>query len=277
MNREALGKVLSLSCVENYFLGYFQERFDVRPLYAESFVPFREVMTAFLNEGVSYENYPLVRLQETSEKLGLTEHRYSEKFHYQKNKLNLIRVNREFFKGAKLLPWRSDHYIALEKKKDGYTYWNNYPLSEGMIPEDRAVEIYDGAYLIFQEKGGFSEHKYRELCALQYARIENQSVDAARITEEQLINLRDALLVLKVLRKRVTAWLAFEADNKRFDGDLSFQIHTEKLIQLYERILVEIQLQIVRKKSDMGKINEKLMQLCEQERLWGKAIQMRRG
>ena len=41
MNREALGKVLSLSCVENYFLGYFQERFDVRPLYAESFVPFR--------------------------------------------------------------------------------------------------------------------------------------------------------------------------------------------------------------------------------------------
>ena len=122
MNREALGKVLSLSCVENYFLGYFQERFDVRPLYAESFVPFREVMTAFLNEGVSYENYPLVRLQETSEKLGLTEHRYSEKFHYQKNKLNLIRVNREFFNRSKLLPWRADHYIAIEKVKDGYVW-----------------------------------------------------------------------------------------------------------------------------------------------------------
>lgn len=277
MNREDLGKVLSLSCVENYFLGYFQERFDVRLLYAESFVPFREVMTAFLNEGVSYENYPLVRLQETSEKLGLTAHCYSEKFHYQKNKLNLIRVNREFFNRSKLLPWRKDHYIAIEKVKDGYAYWNNYPLSEGRMSENRADEIYDGAYLIFQEKGEFSEHKYRELSALQHARIANQSVDAARITEEQLINLRDALLVLKVLRKRVTAWLAFEADNKRFDGDLSFQIHTEKLIQLYERILVEIQLQIVRKKSDIGKINEKLMQLCEQERLWGKAIQMRRG
>lgn len=277
MNREDLGKVLSLSCVENYFLGYFQERFDVRPLYAESFVPFREVMTAFLNEGVSYENYPLVRLQETSEKLGLTEHRYSEKFHYQKNKLNLIRVNREFFNRSKLLPWRADHYIAIEKVKDGYAYWNNYPLSEGRMSENRTNEIYDGAYLIFQEKGEFSEHKYRELCALQYARIANQSVDEVRITEEKLVNLRDALLVLKVLRKRITAWLAFEADNKRFDGDLSFQIHTEKLIQLYERILVEIQLQIVRKKSDIGKINEKLLQLCEQERLWGKAIQMRRG
>ena len=54
MNREVLGKVLSLSCVENYFLGYFQEKFDVRLLYAESFVPFQEVMNAFLNEGVSY-------------------------------------------------------------------------------------------------------------------------------------------------------------------------------------------------------------------------------
>ena len=145
------------------------------------------------------------------------------------------------------------------------------------MSENRTDEIYDGACLVFQEKGEFSGHGYGELCVLQYARIENQSVDEVRITEEKLINLRDAFLVLKVLRKRVTAWLAFEADNKRFDGDLSFQIHTEKLIQLYDRILVEIQLQIVRKKSDMGKINEKLMQLCEQERLWGKAIQMRRG
>ena len=246
-------------------------------LYAESFVPFREVTNAFLNEGVSYENYPLVRLQETSEKLGLTEHRYSKKFHYQKNKLNLIRVNQEFFNRSKLLPWRADHYIAIEKVKDGYVYWNNYPLSEGSISENRTNEIYDGACLVFQGVGEFNEHKYRELCALQYARIANQSVDEARITEEKLVNLRDALLVLKVLRKRITAWLAFEADNKRFDGDLSFQIHTEKLIQLYERILVEIQLQIVRKKSDIGKINEKLLQLCEQERLWGKAIQMRRG
>lgn len=277
MNRKTLGKVLSLSCVENYFLGYFQESFDVRSLYAESFVPFQEVMNAFLNEHASYENYPLVRLQETSEKLGLTEHRYSEKFCYQKGKLNLIRVNREFFKGVKLMPWRADHYIALEKTKDGYAYWNNYPLSEGTMPENRVDEIYDGAYLVFQEEGEFNEQKYRELCALQYARIENQSIDEVRIHEEKLVNLRDALLVLKVLRKRVAAWLAFEADNKRFDGDLSFQIHTEKLIQLYERILVEIQLQIVRKKSDIGKINEKLMQLCEQERLSGKAIQMRRG
>lgn len=277
MNRETLGKVLSLSCVENYFLGYFQERFDVRSLYAESFVPFQKVMNAFLNEHASYENYPLVRLQETSEKLGLTEHRYSEKFCYQKYKLNLIRVNREFFKGVKLMTWRADHYIALEKTKDGYAYWNNYPLSEGHMSENRADEIYDGACLVFQEAGEFSEQIYRELCALQYARIENQSIDEVRITEEKLVNLRDALLVLKVLRKRVAAWLAFEADNKRFDGDLSFQIHTEKLIQLYERILVEIQLQIVRKKSDISKINEKLMQLCEQERLWSKAIQMRRG
>ena len=277
MNRESLGKVLSLSCVENYFLGYFQDRFDVGSLYVESFVPFQEVMNAFLKEHASYENYPLVRLQETSEKLGITEHRYSETLRYQKNKLNLIRVNKVFFSGSKLLPWRADHYIALEKKKDGYAYWNNYPLSEGELSETRADEIYDGACLIFQEKGEFSEHKYRKLCVLQHARIANQSIDEVRITEEKLVNLRDALLVLKVLRKRVAAWFAFEADNKRFDGDLNFQIHTEKLIQLYERILVEIQLQIVRNKSNISKINEKLMLLCEQERLWGKSIQMRRG
>lgn len=276
MNKESLGKVLSLSCVENYFLGYFQERFDIRLLYAESFLPFQEVINAFLNEQASYENYPLIRLQKTSEKLGLTAHKYSEEFRYQGGKLNLIRVNREFFKNSKRLPWREDHYIAIEKATDGYTYWNNYPLSEGRMSESRVSEIYDGGYLTFQGEEKFNEQKYRELCALQYVRIANDYVDGIRIPEEKLSNLRDALLVLKVLRKRVEGWLAFETDNKKFDGDLSFQIYTDKLIQCYDRLLVEIQLQIVRKKSDIEKINERLKQLCEQERLWSKAIQIRR-
>ena len=277
MNREDLGKVLSLSCVENYFLGYFQERFDVRLLYAESFVPFQKVMGAFLNGHTSYENFPLVRLQETSEKLGITAHQYSEIFQYQGGKLNLIRVNREFFKGSKLLPWRADHYIAVEKAAGGYVYWNNYPLSEGELSETRADEIYDGACLVFQGAEEFNEQKYRELCALQYARIENQSIDDVRISEEKLINLRDALLVLKVLRKRIAAWLRLEAERKIFAEDLSFLLQADKLNRGYESLLTALQLQIARKRGDINILNDKLARLCEAERLWSKTIQMRRG
>lgn len=47
MNKEDLGKVLSLSCVENYFLGYLQKRIDIRLLYVESFVSFNEVINGY--------------------------------------------------------------------------------------------------------------------------------------------------------------------------------------------------------------------------------------
>ena len=276
MNRGTLGKVPSLSCVENYFLGYFQTRFDTRLLYAESFVPFQEVMDAFLYKQASYENYPLVRLQETSERLGLTTHQYSEKFCYQNGKLNLIRVNRKFFKGEKLLPWRADHYIAIEKTTDGYTYWNNYPLSDGRMSESQVSEIYDGAYLVFQEGEKFDRYKYKELCALQYARIAKQNVEEVRITEEKLINLRDALLVLKVLRKRIKLWLYLEVERKTFAEDISFLLQAEELNSYYESLLTTIQLQVARKRTDVYVLNDRLVQLCELERLWSKAIQIRR-
>ena len=96
MNKGDISKVLSLSCVENYFLGYFQNKLDVRLLYAESFVPFNEVVESFLSGNASYENYPLSRLQDTSEKLGLTSHTLQTEMQAEEGRLNLIRVNRVF-------------------------------------------------------------------------------------------------------------------------------------------------------------------------------------
>lgn len=276
MNKEELGKVLSLSCVENYFLGYFQSRFDVRLLYTESFVPFQEVINAFGKGFASFEYYPLVRLQDTSEKLGLKAHRYNKAFRFRNGKLNLIRVNRQFFKGAKLLPWREDHFIAVEKAVEGYTYLNNYPLSEGNLSDEEVAEIYGGACLVFQKKGEFDEQKYRQLCSLQYSKIINQSVEEVRPNEDKLLQLRDALLVLKVMRKRVKAWLRLETEKNNFAEDLSFSIQAEKLNSGYESILTALQLQIARKRSDVISLNDKLARLCESELLWSKAIEMRR-
>ena len=276
MNKEDLGRVLSISCVENYFLGYFQRKFDIRLLYVESFVPFQRVMNSFLYGQASYENYPMERLQGTSEKLGLASHQYSEGFCYQKGKLNLIRVNRAFFMEAKLLPWRADHYIALEKAGKGYLYWNNYPLSEGSISENRLSEIYDGACLIFQEAGKLNKLKYEELSALQYIKIANQNDAEVQIEEEKLINLRNALLILKVLRKRMNMWLRLEAELGNFTEDQVFLLQTENLNGEYEGLLTAVQLQIARKRADIKTLNDKLTRLCESERLWSQAIQMRR-
>ena len=277
MNKEDISKVLSLSCVENYFLGYFQKRFDVRKLYVESFVSFNSVVDSFLNGEVIYENYPLKRLQEVAEQIGLTSHILQKPFCLESGSLNLIRVNKEFFNNSKLLPWRADHYIAIQEGEEVYTYLNNYPLSAGLLNDNRIHKIYDGVSLIFREENKFNQQRYAELSMMQYAKILNENIKDIKIVEENMLKLRDALLVLKILRKRIFEWLQFEGENGSFDDDLSFHLQSENLIKHYENLSAIIQLQSVRKKVNISVLNEKLLQLCEQERMWNQTIKNRRG
>lgn len=277
MNKTDIGKVLSLSCVENYFLGYFQNKFDVRLLYTESFVPFNDVIESFLNGEVSYENYPLPRLQDVSEKLGLTSHTLKTEICTEKNQLSLIRVNKEFFRNSKLLPWRTDHYIMLDKAMDEYTFLNNYPLSEGKINKDELEAIYDGACLLYRTENRFDIEKYEELRKLQYERIAKEAIKDVQISEGKIVLLRDAALLLKTLRSRLIKWMQYEGEKGRFDDDLSFQLLSDKLIKQYNELNVMIQLQLARKRTDIHVLNEKLSQLCERERVWNREIKIRRG
>ena len=276
MNKGDISKVLSLSCVENYFLGYFQSKFDVRLLYTESYVPFNEVVESFSDGKVSYENYPLPRLQDTSEKLGLTSHMLKTEMRAEQGQLNLIRVNREFFRNSKLLPWRADHYIAIERVENGYIFLNNYPLSDGKLNDDRMAEIYDGACLIYRQEDFFDRKEYAALCELQYERMAQETIREIRVGESGIVPLRDAMLILKTLRKRITDWLQYEGERGRFDDDLSFRLQSERLIKQYEGILVAVQLQIVRKQPDIESLRDNLTQLCEQETAWNKVIKKRR-
>lgn len=277
MNKTDIGKVLSLSCVENYFLGYFQNKFDVRLLYTESFVPFNDLIESFLNGEVSYENYPLPRLQDVSEKLGLTSHTLKTEICTEKNQLSLIRVNKEFFRNSKLLPWRTDHYIMLDKAMDEYTFLNNYPLSDGKLNKDELEAIYDGACLLYRTENRFDIEKYEELRKLQYERIAKEAIKDVQISEGKIVLLRDAALLLKTLRSRLIKWMQYEGEKGRFDDDLSFQLLSDKLIKQYNELNVMIQLQLARKRTDIHVLNEKLSQLCERERVWNREIKIRRG
>lgn len=276
MNKGDLSKVLSLSCVENYFLGYFQSKFDVRLLYTESFVPFNDVVDSFLKGIVSYENYPLPRLQDVSEKLGLTCHTMRTEICTENEQLSLIRVNKEFFRNSKLLPWRSDHYISIEKRANEYLFLNNYPLSDGILSQNELIKIYDGISLLYRQKDRFYIEKYEAVCKLQHERLAEETIEDVRIGEGDIIALRDAMLVLKTLRKRLIEWLQYEGEMGRFDDGLSFRLLSDKLVKQYNDFNVMVQLQIARKRANIYALNEKLLQLCEQERVWSRAIKIRR-
>ena len=52
------------------------------------------------------------------------------------------------------------------------------------------------------------------------------------------------MLILKVQRKRINAWLRLEGGRKEFAKDISFWMLAEKLISGYESLLTLVQLQI---------------------------------
>ena len=140
MKKEDIPQNPYLSCVEAYYLAWLQEFFDVRKLYAESFVEFAEVIKDFAS-GAKYENYGrIARVQDTGEKLGVTKHKIFNgslschctaiPYDFQPRNLTLIKVNEKFFEGS-LTPWRDDHFIAVTRNRNGYDYVNHYPLSCG--------------------------------------------------------------------------------------------------------------------------------------------------
>ena len=276
MNKKCIEHVLSLSCVENHFLGYFQFIFDVRMLFVKSFVSMQKVLEDFLLKDVKYENFPLERLQTTSEKIGMTGHEISEKLKIHKNELSLIRVNRKFFEGEKTLPWREDHYIAIEKQGKLYYYLNNYPLSDGGFTAKKLVEIYDNACLNFRFKNKFLSEKYSQLSDLQYENIMFQKFDDIKMCAWDPIILRNAMLVLKTLRKRLYSWLEFEEKEGRFNFDLQFHNLLKEILKAYEKIFILLQLQIARNKSEYNSLSVEFDALIAKEMLLQKIINTRR-
>ncbi len=261
MTKEDIKNALSLSCVENYFLGYFKNKFDIRALYVNSFLPFDKVMDDMINGDVKYEYYPLERLQNTAELLGITTHVKKVKFNYFPNRLNLIRVNKNFFKNIKLLPWRNDHFIVIEKINDQFRFINNYPLSEGIIQKDIIAEIFDGTALVFCETDNFNEDVYEQLCNNRYVNFKDNKINEYQISKINMQNLRDALLILKISRKRLIEWVKFESERKNF-ADISKIIDSgNKIVKMFDDLIITLQLQHLRKTFDGEIINKKFDEL----------------
>ncbi len=281
MVKEDLRKALSLSCVENYFLSYFNDLLDVRILYTESYETLDKAAENFFMKDIKYENYPLKRLQDISEELGLTKHEVFDFFKFRHGGLNLIQVNESFFKKSKLYPWREDHYIAVEKNGAGYKYYNNYPLSEGFLSEKELNDIFAGKSLYFFETRNFLTEQYKNKEKQEYEKIFSKKAQCEFVfdlkgNKETLLKLRDIFLVLKTLRNRTIQWLELESQMKRAELDESFDALSLKTISLYENIVTDIQLRIARGRISTQVLNEKISEIKKTEKLLFKSVRQRR-
>ena len=262
-NKELISNVLSISCVENYFLGWGKELgIDCRKLFAKSYLSANEIITDFLYNGCKFESYiKIERVMETAERYLVTNHKCVTEIDFKlineniDDSLVLIEVNQNFFKN-KLTPWRADHYIWLtEKTKEGYKYLNNYPLSEGVISIEEVLKIFGGRMLVY----GFC-------AATNYGHI-TRDVEAAldgltnaenkkfELKEEiNLQALRNAFGILKITRKRLAEFFYIISDEGLLLYNGEFKTFMDNYCNELNKFYAVTEAAILRKSFDLIKL-----------------------
>lgn len=203
MTRKKLANALSLSCVENYFLAWLEDFYDLKKLYGAAFIGVKEVLEDFVR-GAIYQNYRgIPRLQDVAEEYGLTEHDYrvcgaGEAMKIirdqREHELCLIRVNSQFFVEFKRSSWREDHYVCVDKELN---WINQYPLSEGVFNEETFSRVYDGAVSVYRTMD--LEAKLPKIVEQEFVEQDFHGIELP----QGLPEMEGAIGVLKVTRKRM--------------------------------------------------------------------------
>lgn len=202
MTLKEISKINYLSCVEAYFGAWIEDYVPVAAFYQNSYIPWGQIVNDFSNSEVSYANYTgIERIQDFAERIGFVSHKKTREIpiSLDKKNLTLVSVNDKFFKSVK--PWRSDHYIAINKYgTKEISYINEYPLEEGKISIEDFPSVYGGDCIEFEIVG--TGREINGLMLANMVRIDHPDF----IVLLSPIRLRDAIGILRVSRKRMVEW-----------------------------------------------------------------------
>ena len=173
MKPEDLTGLPFLSCVEHYFLAWLKKTEDIRPLFVGSFAE-AEAVARYFAAGGTYAAYDgIERLQDLSERLGVTAHCRSGSPPRGDEPLALMRVNLSFFTEAEL------------------------------------KERFGGVSLFFRVCGAPDRRAYAAERERALERM-RKTPDIRGMDALEGRALRDAVGVLRVSRARVLQWLSAE-------------------------------------------------------------------
>ncbi len=232
-----------LSCVEAYFGAWIKNYVPLPALYCTSFLPWDEIVSAFAS-GARYVDFALIpRIQELAEEAGLTLHEKGDLIptYMNEHDLTLLLVNRSFF--TKQIPWREDHYIAVDKLTESkIIFLNEYPMSKAEMFLTDFQEKFGGKCLVYRvqnqdysllsRRGDLQREGMKKFFAFK---------DASSLA---VLSLRDAIGILRVSRKRVLTWLEWE--NPHCAEGLKSVLREQ--IRFADKSYLQVQTMIIRKK-----------------------------
>lgn len=252
MTKEDICKVHYLSCVEAYFGAWIKEHVPLGALYCESFLRWQEIIAAFAKDTTTYAAFAEIpRLQDMAEELGLITHVRTELLiapeMFDAKALTLFGVKESFFTGRKA--WREDHYIAVTRyTKKWIDYINQFPLEEGKVQTKQLVDDLSGRCLIYRKTKNYDKAFFAEKSRRQEERLETQADGRYSVLLDS-VQLRDAIGVLRVSRRRVLDWLTWyihsfgHTELERIRGPI------EEQIQAADRAYLQLHMYLVRRQQ----------------------------
>ena len=263
MNKEELSACLGTTCVENYFLAWIKKYLPPKVFYARSFIPMKKIFSAFLN-GARYETFDgLIKVQDLSEKYGITKHKI---LHADKKEalsiisgggenLVLVRLNADFYERYKFKPWREDHYVCFDNLK----WINHYPLTCGEMDKEEFLKYYGGEILIYE----FSGVKKEIDDDIRFC-VVNQSFDFRLSLPAEKTD--GALQLMKITRARVREYLSSRAENGAAVAIL------DKIIGAAENLQLSLRKMSLKRKFDELLVSSALTDIYNYEREFSKVM-----
>ncbi len=206
-----LGNKLALSCVERQLL-YILEDNHINPniLFLDSFESVETILEYFMNKDMKYAEFNIFdRLQHIANEKDIIDMEYVEDWDedfIKKYEYILLGTDIEFLKktyGSSV--WSDEHYVLITQKDiDTYYYLNDSPYDERIISKEEIYELStSGAIGISLKREIIAEEdSLRRFCDKLNSEDTTGRYQLNSLKENSLLQLRDALGVIRVMRKR---------------------------------------------------------------------------
>ena len=267
-NKEIFREFYGLSCAENYFLYIlFCNRYNYELLYYRSYLPMTDIFFSFTKGKEKYASYSKIsRLPDVAVETGLAEFNLLEYSDISGIDIDcdvnyLIGVKPEFIEYRyKTKLWREDHYLLLcNKTGDGeYGYVNDTPRDQGTIKLVELNENYNGKVLSIRLIRGITSSDENVFLSSFKQRLSHQDNLKSFFCTSEYDNIRDALGVLRISRKRIKSYCSLYINTEFMDQYLQF-LDQEYLALEYCRI---------KNRLDYDRINQDIAMMFE----WDKEI-----
>ena len=206
-----LGNKLALSCVERQLL-YILEANQVNSniLFVESYSSVETILDYFMNEDMKYVEFNIFnRLQHIASEKGIIDIEYVEvrdEDFINKYEYILLGADIEFLKktyGSSV--WSDEHYVLItHKDADTYYYLNDSPYDERIISKEEMHELSTSSAIGITLKRELIDEKdvLRQFCDKLNSDDSARRYQLKSVNENSLLQLRDALGIIRVMRRR---------------------------------------------------------------------------